>query len=94
MREKLHSTELQRSALEGQLAAAGEALGAARAELAAAKAARQAVGRQRESLAQDWSIVADRRCLEDLEVQQERLAVLQAQATELQARYEAAASGG
>lgn len=98
MREKLHCTEQQREALAAQLAGVEGQLGAARAELTSSKAARDAARRRREGLAQDWRIVADRRCLDDYAAQRERLAGLQARAAELRARWEQgaaeAAAGG
>lgn len=61
-------------------------MAAGRTELAAARTARDRLRRQRDSLADDWSIVSDRRCLQDMGVQRERLAALQAEAAALQAR--------
>ena len=58
----------------------------ARTQLAATRMSRDRLRRERDSLADDWSIVSDRRCLQDMGVQRERLAALQAEAAALQAR--------
>ena len=89
VQEKLHFCEQDRQARAAALESAEAALGEARAELTAAKAARERARRERSDLTQDWRLVSDPLCVEDMGAQQQRLAQLQAQAAELAARHAA-----
>ncbi|PSC70005.1 DNA topoisomerase 1 [Micractinium conductrix] len=91
VQEKLHFCEQDRQARAAALESAEAALGEARAELTAAKAARERARRERSDLTQDWRLVSDPLCVEDMGAQQQRLAQLQAQAAELAARGNCAA---
>lgn len=86
VREKLHCAAREHAELEGRAEQREAAMAAGRTELAAARTARDRLRRERDSLADDWSIVSDRRCLQDMGVQRERLAALQAEAAALKAR--------
>lgn len=87
VREKLHCVGQERGELEAAAARREAAAGAARAELATAKLARERLQRRREGLAQGWRIVSDPGCLADMAAQAARLAELQAQAAQLEARW-------
>lgn len=86
MREKLHCTERVHAELQAWAAEREVAMAAARSELAAARAARDRWRRERDSLAEDWRIVSDRRCLRDMAAQRGRLAALQGEVAALQAQ--------
>jgi hypothetical protein len=88
VREKLHRTSHERSALACRLAAADAEAAEARASLGAARAARERAQRERGELAQDWRIVSDPRCLADMRRRAAELEGLMAEAAALQRQYE------
>lgn len=89
VKEKLHFAQQQCAALAAQVEAAEAAVAVARSTQRAAKATAERLQHERSTLAEDWQVVTDRRCLADMLAQQERLKALQAQAAALQARYQA-----
>ncbi|KAL4422533.1 hypothetical protein ABPG75_008730 [Micractinium tetrahymenae] len=89
VKEKLHCAQQERGALTAQLQAAEAALAAARADQSTAKAKAERMRRERSELADDWRVINDRRCLDDMQAQRQKLEALQAQAAALQARFEA-----
>lgn len=72
-----------------QLQAAEAALAAARTDQDSSRARAELLRRECSKMREDWRVVSDRRCLDDMRAQQEKLEALQAQAATLQARYEA-----
>lgn len=89
MKEKLHFAQHEHAALAGKLTAAEAAVAAARAEQSAARATAARLRHECHAIEQEWQVVIDRRCLEDMRAQQEKLTSLQAQAADLKAQYEA-----